>query len=182
MKSSKKKVKNLPPGQTRSRSSVSRLHKDGSLHAVHSTHSMSQVRLQLFREAFHMIDQDRDGIISKDDLKGVYESLGAHMAENKLEEMLNEVSGPMNHSKFTIMMASRAGDMDDTQVLLQAFSILDVDGTGLIPVKKFCKLLRTVGYERMTHEEINAMLKVAPVDGLGQLNYRTFVQMIRGEI
>ena len=65
MKSTKKKVKNLPPGQTRSRSSVSRLHKDGSLHAVHSTHSMSQVRLQLFREAFHMIDQNRDGIISK---------------------------------------------------------------------------------------------------------------------
>ena len=36
---------------------------------------------------------------------------------------------------------------------MQAFSILDVDGTGLIPVKKFCKLLRTVGYERYMYIE-----------------------------
>lgn len=36
-----------------------------SSHSLRSAASMSQIKLQLFREAFHLIDQDGDGVISK---------------------------------------------------------------------------------------------------------------------
>lgn len=36
-------------------------------------------QIQQFKEAFSLIDQDGDGIVSESDLKGVFSSLGEHL-------------------------------------------------------------------------------------------------------
>lgn len=57
-----------------------------------------------------------------DDLKSLYESLGVeNVSDSQFDEMLSEISGQLNHSKFQCMMASRAGDMDDSQVSSACF-------------------------------------------------------------
>ena len=59
-----------------------------------------------------------------DDLKSLYESLGVeNVSDSQFDEMLSEISGQLNHSKFQCMMASRAGDMDDSQVSSVCFTM-----------------------------------------------------------
>ena len=57
----------MSPRRKKSRVSLTMLHgkNNTSLHSVRSVSSMSQMKLQLFREAFHLIDQDGDGVISQ---------------------------------------------------------------------------------------------------------------------
>ena len=51
------------------------------------------------------------------DLKALCESFGIRKRDAELEEMLDEVAGPVTQAKFTTLLASRAGDVDDAQVL-----------------------------------------------------------------
>lgn len=50
-----------------------------------------------------------------------------------------------------------------------AFSVLD-DGTGYIDARDFAQLLSTVGYERYSQEEVNAVMRKAPIDKNGRMN------------
>merc|ERR1712176_1677997 len=62
---------------------------------VYSCFEQSQI--QEFKEAFEMIDANRDGFIDKDDLKSTYASLGCMTVENeKLTNMMSEASGAIN--------------------------------------------------------------------------------------
>lgn len=63
------------------------------------------------------------------------------------------------------------------QVIENAFSILD-DGTGQIDAHDFAKLLSTVGYERYTQEEINAVMRKAPIDKNGRMNLQAMARVM----
>merc|ERR1712180_517850 len=66
---------------------------------VYSCFEQSQI--QEFKEAFEMIDANRDGFIDKDDLKSTYASLGCMTVENeKLTNMMSEASGAINFTVF----------------------------------------------------------------------------------
>uniref|UniRef100_A0A3Q1D241 EF-hand domain-containing protein n=1 Tax=Amphiprion ocellaris TaxID=80972 RepID=A0A3Q1D241_AMPOC len=50
-----------------------------------------QMQIQEFKEAFTLIDQNRDGFIDQEDLKDTYASLGKlNVKDGELEEMLKE--------------------------------------------------------------------------------------------
>ena len=56
-------------------------------------------QIQEFKEAFGMIDANRDGFIDKEDLIATYESLGVTNVESsRLDEMI-KVSEPMTHRR-----------------------------------------------------------------------------------
>jgi len=57
-------------------------------------------QIQEFKEAFGMIDANRDGFIDKEDLIATYESLGVTNVESsRLDEMI-KVSEPMSDRKW----------------------------------------------------------------------------------
>ena len=66
-----------------------------------------QKQVQEFKEAFGLMDQDRDGSISLDDLKEVYSSLGKTPKESELKEMLEETGGPVNFTKLLQIFGDR---------------------------------------------------------------------------
>lgn len=66
-----------------------------------------QSQIQEFKEAFQMMDQDKDGFISKDDLRDTYASLGVAPKEATLDEMLNEAPGPINFTMFITLFGDK---------------------------------------------------------------------------
>merc|ERR1712025_932364 len=50
--------------------------------------------MQEMKEAFTMIDQNRDGVIDIEDLKDMYSNLGRIPPDDELKEMLKEAPGP----------------------------------------------------------------------------------------
>jgi Ca2+-binding EF-hand superfamily protein len=70
-----------------------------------------QKQVQEFKEAFGLMDQDRDGSISFDDLKEVYSSLGKAPKESDLKQMLEETGGPVNFTKLLQLFGDRLNGM-----------------------------------------------------------------------
>lgn len=59
-------------------------------------------------QAFTIIDQNRDGIISKDDLRDVLATMGQLNVKNEeLEAMVKEASGPINFTVFLTMFGEK---------------------------------------------------------------------------
>merc|ERR1712076_81361 len=56
--------------------------------------------MQEMKEAFTMIDQNRDGIIDIEDLKDMYSNLGRIPPDAELNEMLKDAPGPINFTMF----------------------------------------------------------------------------------
>ena len=55
-----------------------------------------QKQIQEFKEAFNMIDQNKNQIIDKEDLADIYASLGKDHGDDYLQEMLDDAPGPIN--------------------------------------------------------------------------------------
>jgi Ca2+-binding EF-hand superfamily protein len=53
------------------------------------------------------MDQDKDGVISKNDLKDLYATLGSVSSDSQLENMLREAPGPINFTVFLTLFGER---------------------------------------------------------------------------
>lgn len=92
----------------------------------------TQNQVHQFKEAFSFIDQDKDGIISKHDIRASFDALGRLCNDKELEEMTSEAPGPINFTMFLTVFGDRVQGTDDEDVVLNAFSRYD-EGDG------FCK-------------------------------------------
>lgn len=50
----------------------------------------TQNQVAQFKEAFQFIDQDKDGILSKNDIRATFDALGRLCTDKELEEMASE--------------------------------------------------------------------------------------------
>merc|ERR1711980_85484 len=76
-----------------------------------------QSQILEFKEAFSIIDANRDGIIDVDDLSKTFNTLGISKEQQDLQDMIDEAMGPMNFSIFLNMLAERIGGVDPEDTL-----------------------------------------------------------------
>lgn len=112
-----------------------------------------QAQIQEFKEAFTMIDQNRDGFIDKEDLHDMLASLGKNPTDDYLESMIGEAPGPINFTMFLTMFGEKLNGTDPEDVIKNAFSCFDIQNTGYINEDKLRELLMTMG-DRFTEEEV----------------------------
>ncbi|CAF1065817.1 unnamed protein product [Brachionus calyciflorus] len=91
-----------------------------------------QSQVQEFKEAFGLMDQDRDGVISVDDLKEVYNSLGRVPKDAELKSMIEEAQGPINFTMLLTLFGDRLNGTDEESVIMNAFKLYDSDAKGTI--------------------------------------------------
>jgi len=143
---------------------------------VYSCFEQSQI--QEFKEAFEMIDANRDGFIDKDDLKSTYASLGCMTVENeKLTNMMSEASGAINFTVFLQMLADKLHGTDPEDTIVDAFKMFDPDNAGKIP-KDYLGDLLTCQADRFTKDELDGMMAVAPVDAENMVDYKGLAYII----
>lgn len=78
------------------------------------------------------MDHDKDGIISKPDLRATFDAVGKLSNEKELDEMINEAPGPLNFTQLLSLFAIRmqdSGGSDDDVVVVEAFKSFDENGT-----------------------------------------------------
>lgn len=92
----------------------------------------TQHEVQQFKEAFGFIDQDKDGIISKNDIRASFDALGRLCSDKELDEMTKEAPGPINFTMFLTVFGDRIQGTDEEDVVVNAFNLYD-EGDG------FCK-------------------------------------------
>jgi len=137
-----------------------------------------QRQIQEFKEAFNMIDQNRDSIICKDDLAEIYASLGKNPSDEYLEEMMKDAPGPINFTMFLTMFGEKLNGTDPEESIKNAFQCFDEDGSGKINDDSLRDLLMTMG-DRFTEEQVDQMFKDAPIDAKGELDYAEFTKILK---
>jgi len=137
-----------------------------------------QTQVQEFKEAFNMIDQDRDGFISNEDLKDMMASLGQVQSDAEIDAMIKEAPGAINFTMFLTLMGEKLNGTDPEDVIRNAFKCFDKDGSGFINEDTMRELLKSMG-ERFTEEECDDMFSEAQVDKKGNFNYLEYVRLIK---
>ncbi|PVF97067.1 EF-hand [Serendipita vermifera] len=143
-------------------------------------------QVQQFREAFSLIDQDGDGVVSEEDLRRIFASLGITPSSGKLRELLSsrpggqtDLSGEgVNFMEFLTMMGEHLFEFDGESELIEAFESFDEGDTGFVKGEEMRRWLSEVG-ERMEPEEIDRLLKGPFTDRQGNFNYREWVKVLR---
>ncbi|KAF8913067.1 hypothetical protein CPB84DRAFT_1760272 [Gymnopilus junonius] len=150
-------------------------------------------QIQQFKEAFQLIDHDKDGWVNESDLKEIFASLGISPSKQMMDELLSARPGThsrtssyeesnvergINFTMFLTMMSERLFEFDTEAELLEAFGSFDENDSGLVRVEEMKKWLGEVG-ERMDEEEMERVFKGAFTDRQGNFNYREWVKVLR---
>nr|XP_002123134.1 myosin regulatory light chain, smooth muscle-like [Ciona intestinalis]XP_002123217.1 myosin regulatory light chain, smooth muscle [Ciona intestinalis]XP_009859344.1 myosin regulatory light chain, smooth muscle-like [Ciona intestinalis] len=156
--------------------------KEGGKKAQKSTSNafsmFDQNKIQEFKEAFSIMDQNRDGFINKIDLKDTYAALGIRdVSMDKLEAMVLEAPSAINFTVFLNMMADKLHGTDSEDVIVQAFKLLDPEQKGVIHKDYLSQLLMTQ-VDKFSKEEVEQMFEIAPIDVAGNLDYKALCYVI----
>merc|ERR1711910_10981 len=76
--------------------------------------SFSHSAIQQFKEAFGIMDTDKDGLLSSSDLVAAFAAHGKSIGGGDAQAMLDEVDGPMNFTQLvTFGNKFSASEVDD---------------------------------------------------------------------
>ncbi|XP_051794930.1 LOW QUALITY PROTEIN: myosin light chain 5 [Acanthochromis polyacanthus] len=137
-----------------------------------------QTQIQEFKEAFTLIDQNRDGFIDQEDLKDTYALSGSlNVKDRELEEMLKEASGPINFTMFLNLFGEKLHGTDPEETILNAFKMFDPEAKGSIHKDELQNLLMTQA-DKFTAEEVKQMFASSNIDAAGNLDYKSLCYII----
>ncbi|KAH7885983.1 EF-hand [Phlebopus sp. FC_14] len=141
-------------------------------------------QIQQFREAFQLIDHDRDGWVTQPDLREIFASLGISPDNHLLDSLLSSRPGANTHdthpsdrginfTMFLTMMGERLFHFDPEPDLKEAFECFDEADSGFVNVDEMRKWMSEVG-ERMDHHQA----RLIP-HRQGNFNYREWIKVLR---
>ncbi|VDM97428.1 unnamed protein product [Thelazia callipaeda] len=160
-----------------------------------------QKTIQEFKEAFGIMDQNKDGIIDKQDLKDLYAMMGQIASDAQIEAMIKEAPGPINFTVFLTLFGERLTELqsqisniektEQTQMLkgvvsgtdseatiVGAFQMFDKRNSGKISEEELIKILQNKRGEPFDDDEIKAMYKGKPPIENGEVDYKAFAHLI----
>jgi len=137
----------------------------------------NQQQIQEFKEAFAMMDQDRDGIINEDDLGAIYQQVGREPDKKQLKSMIGEWDGPLNFTGLLGLFGENMSGTDPEPKVRDAFKMFDEKNEGFLAEEYIKDLLMNVG-DPFSKDEIKQVWKEAPIEG-GKLDYMKFVAIIK---
>ncbi|ETN67861.1 myosin light chain 2 [Anopheles darlingi] len=140
----------------------------------------SQKQIAEFKEAFALMDNDKDGVIGKNDLRSTFDALGKLVSDKELDEMLGEAQGPLNFTQLLTLFANRmsGGGTDDDDVVINAFKAFD--NNGKIDGEKFRFALTHWGQDKFTEDEVDDAFDQMVVDDKGFIDTAALISMLTG--
>ena len=134
------------------------------------------------REAFNLFDTDRTGTIDSGELKVALRAMGFDVSKADVTEIMKDYDrdgkGELKLQDFTDIMTSKLQQRDPVEEMIQAFQLYDEDGTGKITLSNIRKVSEAMG-EKLTDEELQAMIDEFDVDKDGAINQQEFLKIMK---
>merc|ERR1739844_136258 len=113
----------------------------------------SQRAIQEFKEAFGIMDVDKNGLLSAEDLVAAFSAVGKSISSGDAQNMLSESPGPVNFTQMVTLFAEKmAGGTDDDDTILKSFDAFEINGK--IDAEMFKHSLMTWG-DKFTDTEVD---------------------------
>jgi calmodulin len=139
-----------------------------------------KMKQEEIKDCFNLYDNDGDGKIPCDKLGTVVRSLGHNPTEAEVDDMVrNMIRGPsFGMPELMQVVAKCMGESrNKPEEIRESFSVFDRDGTGRISAAELRHVMTTVG-EKLSDQEVDAMIREIDVDRDGQIIYEEMVRMM----
>merc|ERR1711981_1537878 len=116
----------------------------------------SQEQLDMYKECFKLMDIDKDGTITKNDIRAAFDNVGKLMSEGELDDMLGEVGGACTFDAMIKMFQHALmnfGDKFNQAEIGDIFGEFEVDDDGFLESKAVIGLFVAGGGEEKKEEE-----------------------------
>lgn len=137
--------------------------------------------IQVYKEAFELIDKNNDGEITLDELRNFFNGLGDKMTDADLQDMINEAdvegNGSITFDGFMALMNRKLRSEHVEEEIIETFKKFDQDNNGLIGPEDIYNLLQNFNQD-ITISEAEEMIRNIDIDDDGMVNYKEFVKMI----
>lgn len=135
------------------------------------------------KEAFKLFDSDGDGVITKEELGAIMNSLGHNATPTEIEDLINDIdldqSGTLDLDEFIKMMTMVAKPANFEEEMRSAFKVFDKDGSGTISKDEMAQVMKLFG-DSLTNEDLDVMLREVDKNGDGTIDYEEFVNFFKG--
>ncbi|KPU78279.1 uncharacterized protein Dana_GF10252, isoform B [Drosophila ananassae] len=159
----------------------------------------SQVRD--LRTAFDLLDRNRDGRVTANELQFMLKNLGINVRDEIIHDLIREAShsgnGLINEAEFlqwvgriqalrdeqqqheeSASNSKPADEADDvTEDLIAAFRVFDRDGNGFITRDELQTAMEMIG-EPLNEAQLEQLLAIADLDQDGRINYEEFTRLL----
>ena len=146
--------------------------------------SKDNKNIQAYKEAFELIDKNKDGQITLDELKNFFIGLKENISNADLQDMINEAdvegNGTISFEGFIALMERNLRNEEVEEEIIETFKKFDQDNNGLIGPEDIYNLLHSFNQD-ITISEAEEMIKNVDIDDDGLVNYQEFVKMIFGK-
>mmetsp|Transcript_56687 Transcript_56687/g.103700 ORF Transcript_56687/g.103700 Transcript_56687/m.103700 type:complete len:208 (-) Transcript_56687:173-796(-) len=141
---------------------------------------LSEEQKQDIKEAFDLFDADGSGEIDSQELRVGMRSFGFEPSKEEIHKTILDIdddgSGTIGYEEFMKIHMNNVS-MRNPKEILRSFRMFDDDATGKISFKDLKCVAKELG-ERMTDEELQAMIDEADRDGDGELNKEEFLRIM----
>ena len=137
-----------------------------------------------FREAFQAFDKDGNGSMTTKELGTVMRSLGQNLSEAEIKEMIDIVdedkNGTIDFQEFLHLMARKMKIIDKEEELLDAFNILDRDGSGKISKYELRYIIMSTD-SKIKGDDIEDIIKTIGTDEEGKIDLQDFIDILMSQ-
>ena len=109
-----------------------------------------------------MFDADGDKTISVKELSTIMRSLGQNPTEEEVKQMFAEAdkdnSGDIEFPEFCELMAKRINDQNQSEELMEVFTLFDKDGDKKISAEDLKKVFIELGHDKISEEDCRQLV------------------------
>ena len=131
-----------------------------------------------FKEAFGLMDVDKDGIISAEDVKAIFGMNGVNISDSQASSMVKEAGSALNFTVFLTLFGERLTGTDPENKIVEAFENFDLKQEGFIPEEELLRVLKYKKGQPLDEQEIKNMYTGNPPIAGGKVDYKAFAHVI----
>lgn len=131
---------------------------------------------------FDFFDQDKDGLVSLEDLGTIARCVGKDLSEAAIQEVMavaHHDGGLITEEELARLLEEeiRLWRSPPLSEIVESFRIFDKDRTGFISTNDFRTIMMYLG-ETLPDVEVDRMLSLCPPRADGMVDYEAFVRMV----
>eukprot|EP01083_Nonionella_stella_P005602 16227_1 len=148
--------------------------------------SLTEDERKELQEIFNLVDTDRGGSISKEELKQLMDTLGIHASQEEIDLMINEIDqnndGEIQFDEFVAVMSRKVNANYTAEEVIEAFQIFEGDApSGHISLDSLKGALSTYGTNKLTTEKALKLINQIECNKQGLFDYREYVNMMMSD-
>jgi Ca2+-binding EF-hand superfamily protein len=137
-----------------------------------------------FKDAFEFFDSDKDGFITQNDIKNFLDKFEFEYKDSQIAECVKNIDfdndGKISYEDFEKLMYVDNNMSKEKKIeeLNEIFKIFDKYGNQKLKISDFSEVLKKLGENLLTDEEIQIMLEGCDLDGDNFIDINEFMKMM----